>query len=175
MILGRTGNPGPANIAPKRKVALFDFCMQCARFDVPAIGPPEHPFNPMPLTRFIHSIDDEKLKYKATLFLNKHCWGEGKAVDTEEAISEALKQSEFFQTEWEDISLFIKENNGRRKLKEATARALDADVFGVPTFRYDGINFWGSDRLDLLQAYIDDPDKFQNTNYEKMINTPSGL
>ncbi len=175
LILGKTGNPGPANIAPKRKVALNDFCMQCIKHDIPAIGPPEHPFNPMPATRFIHCIDNQDLKFKAALAINTHCWGKGHAVDTEENISEALKDTDFFQDEWSDISLFIKERNGRKRLKEATARALELDIFGVPTFRYQNINFWGSDRLELLQDYINNPQKYSNSNYEKMLNTPSGM
>ena len=175
LILGKTGNPGPANIAPKRKGALLDFCMQSAKHEIPAIGPPEHPFNPMPATRFIHSIENSTLRFKATLALNAYCWGQGKAVDDEECITEALKETDFFQDEWSDIKSFIKENRGRQKLKETTYRALELDVFGVPTFRYDGINFWGSDRLDLLQEYINNPDKLTDNHYQKMITTPAGL
>jgi 2-hydroxychromene-2-carboxylate isomerase len=175
IILGRTGNPGPANIAPKRKVALLDFCMQCTKHNIPAIGPPEHPFNPMPATRFIHCIEDNKLRFKAALALNKECWGNGNAIDTEERITETLKNTDFFQEEWQDANTFIKEHGGRKKLKEATYRALELDIFGVPTFRYNEVNFWGSDRLELLKAYIDSPQQFTPNNYEKMLNTPSGL
>jgi 2-hydroxychromene-2-carboxylate isomerase len=174
-ILGATGNPGPANILPKRKGALLDFCMQCELNNIPAIGPPRHPFNPMPATRFIHCIDNMKLRYKAALHLNKACWAKGIAIDTEDAIKECLESTDFFQTEWTDIDSFTKANDGRKKLKFHTSRALELDVFGVPTFRYDNINFWGSDRIDLLKAYITNPAKFQHSNYDKMINTPSGM
>ena len=173
-ILNRTENPGPANIAPKRKVALLDFCMQCTRNDVPAIGPPNHPFNPMPAMRFIHCIEDKDLRFKAALAINRECWAEGKAVNSEELITEALKKTNFFQKEWEDIYTFTKENGGRQALKKATVRALELNVFGVPTFRYDEINFWGSDRIQLLEEYIKNPDRFKDNNYEKMLNTTPG-
>jgi len=174
-ILNVTGNPGPANIAPKRKVALLDFCMQCALYEIPAQGPPQHPFNPMPVLRFLHCIDDQDLRLRAALWLNKACWADGLAVDDEDAISLVLSQSDFYLGEWGDISALIKEKRARKAVKLATARAVELDVFGVPTFRYDGINFWGSDRLELLAAYIEAPDKFNDTHYSKMLNTPSGF
>jgi len=174
-ILNKTENPGPANIAPKRKVALLDFCMQCTLNDVPALGPPHHPFNPMPSMRFIHCIEDQELRFKAALAINKQCWAEGKAVDSEELITECLKSTDFFQDEWEDIYSFTKSNGGRQLLKKATARALELNVFGVPTFRYDDVNFWGSDRINLLQEYIKNSEKFKNNNYEKMLNTTPGI
>ena len=173
-ILNKTGNPGPANITPKRKVALLDFCMQCTRQDIPALGPPHHPFNPMPAMRFIHCIEDKELRFKAALEINRHCWARGKAVDSEELITETLKETDFFQAEWEDIYTFTKANGGRQHLKKATVRALELDVFGVPTFRYEDVNFWGSDRIQLLEEFIENPARFQQNNYEKMINTTPG-
>ena len=174
IILNNTGNPGPANIAPKRKVALLDFCMQCTRNDIEALGPPHHPFNPMPAMRFIHCVENKELRFKAALEINRQCWAKGKAVDSEELITDALKKTDFFQDEWEDIYTFTKELGGRQLLKKATAKALGINVFGVPTFRYDDINFWGSDRIQLLEEYIENPGKFKNNNYEKMLNTTPG-
>ena len=173
-ILKATNNPGPANIAPKRKVALLDFCMQCTLNEIPALGPPHHPFMPLPALRFIHCIEDMELRFKAALEINRECWAKGNAVDSEELITECLRKTDFFQEEWNDIYLFTKERGGRRALKAATSRALELNVFGVPTFRYDDINFWGSDRLDLLSEYINNPTKFKDNNYEKMLNTTPG-
>lgn len=174
LILNSTGNPGPANIAPKRKVALLDFCMQCSLHDVPAVGPPHHPFNPMPAMRFIHCIEDKELQFKTALEINRECWGRGNAVDTEELLTDCLKKTDFYQSEWDEIYSFTKANGGRKALKSATSRALELNVFGVPTFRYNDINFWGSDRLGLLKAYIENPERFKDNNYEKMLNTTPG-
>ena len=100
----------------------------------------------MPAMRFIHCIEDSELRFKAALEINKECWARGNAVDSEELISDCLKKTDFFQQEWNDIYTFTKENKGRQALKLATKRAIELDVFGVPTFRYDEINFW--DRID---------------------------
>lgn len=176
VILGATENPGPANIPSKRRVALYDVCLQCKRFDVPFVGPPGHPFIPLAAARFIHSIENQQLRFETALQVNRLCWADSKAMDTEEKITAGLKDKHpNFQPEWEDISALIKENNGRKLLKSATARALELDIFGVPTFRYDEVNFWGSDRLDLLEDYIENPDKYKETSYQRMLNLPSGM
>ncbi|NES17520.1 MAG: hypothetical protein F6K41_00835 [Symploca sp. SIO3E6] len=41
-----------------------------------------------------------------------------------------------------------------RQLDASLERALDAGVFGVPTFIVSGELFWGNDRLVLLRHYL---------------------
>jgi len=174
-VLGATGNPGPANIAPKRRVALLDVCLQSRKHDVIIKGPPAHPFIPLIPMRFIHSIEDLALRFETALVLNRECWAFSCRMDREEDIFTALQKHNQMRDEWQDISAFIRNNNGRGKLKQATKRAVELDVFGVPTFRYKGINFWGSDRLELLNDYLSNEDFFKDTHYERMLNLPSGL
>lgn len=38
----------------------------------------------------------------------------------------------------------------QQRYEQATQRAMDAGVFGAPTYRVDGELFWGQDRLDFL-------------------------
>ena len=174
-VLGETGNPGPANIPAKRGGALFDACMQCRRYGVEIYGPPQHPFMPMTAMRFIHSISDLNERFETALLVNKLCWANGLAVDTEEALLTALEGVGVLKEEWKDLSGFIRAGRGRQGYKAATKQALELNVFGVPTFRYDEINFWGSDRLELLEMYIADPSQFDDMNFDKMINTPSAF
>jgi carboxymethylenebutenolidase len=35
-----------------------------------------------------------------------------------------------------------------------TREAIDRDVFGAPTYVYDGELFWGQDRLDFLERAL---------------------
>lgn len=37
---------------------------------------------------------------------------------------------------------------------QLTQEAIDANVFGVPTYRFDGELFWGQDRLDFLDRAL---------------------
>ena len=113
--------------------------------------------------------------FETALLVNKLCWANGLAVDTEEALLTALEGVGVLKEEWKDLSGFIRAGRGRQGYKAATKQALELNVFGVPTFRYDEINFWGSDRLELLEMYIADPSQFDDMNFDKMINTPSAF
>jgi 2-hydroxychromene-2-carboxylate isomerase len=175
-ILQATGNPGPAGIEIKRGEALRDCCMQAQRMDVQLVGPPTHPFNTLSALRFISCIEDLHERYRVAIALNRACWGESKDISTDEGIQEVLKDLGLMKAEWQDVYSFIKENNGRKVLKQATARALELKVFGVPTFRVDEtMNFWGSDRFDLILDYIDRPNFYKFDAYERMLNINSGM
>ena len=174
-VLGETGNPGPANIPAKRPGALFDVCLQCRRHGIEIYGPPAHPFMPMVAMRFLHAISDLSERFDMALLINKLCWADGLAIDTEEALLAALEGANALKDEWRDLSGFVKANRGRQGYKQATRAALAKNVFGVPTFRYNEINFWGSDRLELLELYVADPSQFEDMHFERMMNLPSGL
>ena len=175
-ILQFTGNPGPAGIEVKRGEALRDCCMQAQRQGVTLIGPPKHPFNTLPALRFISCIENPSERYEAALVINRACWGESKDVSTEEGIQEVLIKAGLMKTDWEDVYTFVKERKGRQVLKQATSRALELKVFGVPTFRVnDKMNFWGSDRFDLIRDYLERPSFYDFSSYERMLNIEGGL
>ena len=43
---------------------------------------------------------------------------------------------------------------GKARADEVTQEALDANVFGAPTYVYRGEPFWGQDRLELLERAL---------------------
>ena len=168
-LLQFTNNPGPNGIELKRYPIIMDTCLQAKFFDIELQGPPKHPFINLPLMRFLHCIDNQKLRFEVALILNKACWARSISVEREEEII-AILAKEYWQDEWRDLDKFIKENNGRKKLKDATSKALENNIFGVPTFRYKEVNFWGSDRIKLLEEFIKNPQYYLDNSYEKMIN-----
>ena len=175
-ILQSTGNPGPAGVEVKRGEALRDCCMQAQRQGVKLLGPPKHPFNTLPALRFISCIDDDQERYNAALAINQACWAESKDVSIEEGIEGVLRETSLMKSEWEDVYSFVKERRGRQVLKQATARALELKVFGVPTFRVnDKMNFWGSDRFELISDYLERPDFYDFSAYERMLNIEGGM
>ena len=175
-VLQSTGNPGPAGIEAKRGEALRDCCMQSQRLGVKIQGPPAHPFNTLPALRFVACIEDQKLRFEAAIAINRACWAESKLADSEEALQEILSDAGLMRDEWADIDAFIKAANGRRVLKANTKRALELQVFGVPTFPLNHeMNFWGSDRLELLEDYLKRPDSYEFEAYERMLNIKSGF
>ena len=163
-------NPGPNGIEGKRLSIIKDTCLQAKFFDIDFIGPPRHPFINLVPMRFLHCIDDMSLRFKIALILNRACWGLGKAVEAEEQVVKILQDKNILNEQWEDLDVFIKQNKGRQRLKEATALAISKKIFGVPTFYYDKNIFWGSDRLNLLEDYKARKDFYKNINYEKILS-----
>ncbi len=45
-------------------------------------------------------------------------------------------------------------SHARARLNTHNDRAMQANVFGAPWFRYQGHNFWGQDRLDFLERAL---------------------
>mgnify|MGYP003338677352 CR=1 FL=1 len=175
-ILQSTGNPGPAGVEVKRGEALRDCCMQAQRQRVKLVGPPKHPFNTLPALRFISCIDDDQERYTAALAINQACWAESRDLSIEEGIEAVLREKSLMKPEWEDVYSFVKERRGRQVLKQATTRALELKVFGVPTFRVnDKMNFWGSDRFELISDYLERPDFYDFSSYERMLNIEGGM
>ncbi len=42
----------------------------------------------------------------------------------------------------------------KQALRDATAQAIEAGLFGVPTLVVDGLAFWGLDALEMVAAYL---------------------
>ena len=51
--------------------------------------------------------------------------------------------------------------------------ALNADVFGVPSFVIDGEVFWGDDALDFFTDYLGDPTLFEGREMARLSDLPS--
>lgn len=59
-------------------------------------------------------------------------------------------------------------------LREATERAAQKGVFGVPTFEIDGQLFWGNDSVDFAAAYLRDPSIMESREMKLIDNLPIG-
>lgn len=49
----------------------------------------------------------------------------------------------------------IDSEEARNDLRDAVSRSLECGVFGAPFFIVDGEPFWGSDRLDMLDQWLE--------------------
>ena len=60
-------------------------------------------------------------------------------------------------------------------LKERTAEALAAGVFGVPSIVCDGELFWGNDRLHWVEARLRGEDPLPEGAAEALLAIPTGV
>jgi len=81
------------------------------------------------------------------------CWAEERNIgDTETIIAIANEQG------FDGNSLFESAKNTeiQETLDQNTAEAIAQNVFGAPTWIYEGELFWGQDRIDFLTRAIED-------------------
>jgi 2-hydroxychromene-2-carboxylate isomerase len=63
----------------------------------------------------------------------------------------------------------------KQALKDATARATERGVFGVPTIELDGRLFWGVDSLDMVSACLRGDPWFHGAPWDDAAIAPPGI
>ena len=146
-LLNAHGTKGPAEVPAKREYVFRDVMRQAKRLDLPFRGPPCHPFNPLGALRVILAVDDEGQRLVLARRLLAAVWSEGVDVADPGSLSIVLARSGF---DADALLAAAATPEVKQRLRNFTQEAMDARVFGVPTFRLGDELFWGADRLDAL-------------------------
>jgi 2-hydroxychromene-2-carboxylate isomerase len=172
-LLDASGLVGPAESATKRPNAILD-AMRCATvMGRQLVGPPQHPFRTIEALRCAHLIPNEDgQRLRLCRALSDATWGEGRDLTDLNVISAILKR-EGFSTENLKQRLVTPEN--KLRLREATEAAIEAGIFGVPTYAYEGELFWGHDRLDHLLRRLDGEARPDAERLREILERPRAL
>lgn len=146
-LLKAHGTLGPAEVPAKRAYVFRDVMRQAARFGLAFRGPPTHPFNPLPALRAGHAIKDDKARQVYVQALLRAVWREGADVTVPEVLGDILRSSGL---EPGPVLEAIRSEEIKQALAKAGQDALEAGIFGVPSFIVGHELFWGSDRIDSL-------------------------
>lgn len=140
------GHVAPADVVPKKEW-LFRQCEWIAARDAVAFVPPRpHPFSSLPLLRMlIASVPaGQHPNRRSVESALRHVWARDGGDPNDPLALQALS----------DAIAPLRDPSGeevKAELRTRTANAVDAGVFGVPTFRLDdGRLFWGLDSLEML-------------------------
>ncbi|NQU62204.1 MAG: 2-hydroxychromene-2-carboxylate isomerase [Rhodospirillales bacterium] len=148
-LLGHWETKGPGQIPPKRLLTLRHTLWLAKRQGIPCKVPPKFPFNPLKTLRLTLSLGCDR-KTIDTIF--RCIWQDGLLPEDEDGwkgIVEAVGA--------EDADARVDNAEVKEQLHENGRMAIDAGVFGVPTFIYDGVIFWGADETDFLLDALADP------------------
>ncbi len=81
----------------------------------------------------------------------KACWAEERNMgDEAELFKVATEQG--LEPRW--LIAAAKSDEGQARYDELTQEAIDLQVFGAPTYVYNGELFWGQDRLEFLERAL---------------------
>jgi 2-hydroxychromene-2-carboxylate isomerase len=146
-------NKGPAELAPKRLHTYRSCIWLAARHAIPFRLPPLHPFNPLHVQRLLVALEaTPQTVGKAFDFI----WSEGRDPGEEwPALCErlGLDPAEALKLSTDPAV--------KRQLLNNTATAAAAGIFGVPSLSLRNENFWGSDTIEWVNAFFDNPAMFQ--------------
>lgn len=165
-LLEHHGQLGPAELAGKRHFSYRHVQWRADRAGVALRFPPAHPFNPLPALRLCGAAGCTEASIE-TVF--NFIWREGRAADTPEGI-EALSQR---------LGLGLAESalvdtGPRQVLRSNFERALEDDVFGVPSLVIDSQLFWGEDATDMFLHYLRDRTLFDSESMRHLAALPLG-
>jgi 2-hydroxychromene-2-carboxylate isomerase/predicted enzyme related to lactoylglutathione lyase len=147
-LLDANGQKGPAEIPRKRAYTLKDVTRTADRLGVPLAPPASHPFNPLLALR-VASADlprDKRCTLVSALF--SATWAKRLDVTSPEIVARVATETGF---DGSALVEWARSSEAKEKVRMATARALDAGAFGVPTMVVSGELFWGVDSLANIE------------------------
>ncbi|MDB5973244.1 MAG: 2-hydroxychromene-2-carboxylate isomerase [Nevskia sp.] len=153
-LLNAHGQKGPAEIPAKRAYVFGDVLRVAAQKGYAFKGPPSHPFNPLRALRMCIAIDqaDERLKFAQALL--EGCWELGEDLSERQTLERIAERCGL---DGPQLNAAAERPEIKARLMEATAAAIKAGVFGVPTFCFKGELFWGGDRMGTLLWRLQHP------------------
>ncbi|RYX98993.1 2-hydroxychromene-2-carboxylate isomerase [bacterium] len=170
VILSSIGTLGPAEIPSKREYIFKDVSRWANKKNIILNFPPTHPFNPLPALRATCLMENHPQKYQFVDRIFDLCWKEGRDISNPALINHIL--SEF------GVDNGLEKFNSpeiKNLLKEKTDQALNKGIFGVPSMVVDDELFWGNDRLEFLEAYLNGNDGVDQDKIKEIVSRPASI
>jgi len=161
-LLNHWQHKGPAEIPAKRLFTYQHVVWLAKQQGVQLRMPPAHPFSPLRPLRLAIAMGND-MDVIAKIF--NYIWHDGLSVDDDVAWYEFVSSLGIDEPE-----NFINQAEVKLQLRENTAAAIEAGVFGVPTIIADGHLFWGNDATDMYLDYQQNPDFYTDPQL-KFIDT----
>ena len=162
---------GPAEIAPKREYLMRDCLRYCLKEGID-FNPPKLPFNSLYALRLALKECSGEKQIEVINHFFCAAWERGLDIGSDEVVRELLESAGYPVDEWMEL---VGDRVIRAQLKKNTKMAINAGVFGLPTFIVrerdeDEIDelFWGNDSTGHLVEYLEGKDPFsQNSTHPK--------
>jgi 2-hydroxychromene-2-carboxylate isomerase len=154
-VVFKTTGQAPLTQQPMRgKYARHDFA-RCARlYGAPLTWPKSFPIATQAAARaFYWLADRDPAQAKAFARAAYHAFfGEGRDISPPEVVVEI---GQTLGIDGAELAAALAEPAVKQRLKDETAAAIAAGVFGSPYIVVDGEPFWGADRLDHVDRWLE--------------------
>jgi len=105
----------------------------------------------LPGLRMATAIGERRARIRFVVAMMAAAWERGLDVSNIEVLRAVARDCDL---DGEALAAAAQTPEVKQALAAATERALEAQVFGVPTFEFEGELFWGADRIDSLMRRI---------------------
>jgi 2-hydroxychromene-2-carboxylate isomerase len=146
-MLNKHGLVGPAEVPAKRVLTFRDVMRQADAQGLAFVGPPGHPFNPLPMLRMATAIDGRVERIAFVTAVMAACWEQGQDAQDFGVLARVARDCGL---DGEALVAAASSPEVKAALARATEQAIADGVFGVPSFVYQDELFWGADRIDSL-------------------------
>jgi 2-hydroxychromene-2-carboxylate isomerase len=164
-VLEAVGQKGPAEIPGKRAFTYRHALWRARQRGIELRFPPAHPFNPLAALRLCIAAGGAPAAIDAIF---DWIWVRGEAGDSAAALAPVAAQLGVPATAIADDAV-------KAALRENTATAVAAGVFGVPTLAIGDALFWGDDAHDFALAVLRDPALLEDAGMHRVATLPEGV
>ena len=165
-IIAAYDTKGPAQIAPKRNYLFKDLLRFSKLNNIPFTTPKHLPFNSLYALRLalISSAGENQKAVIDTIF--RAGWEHGLDIGSDDVLKEILKKENLYSDE---LIEKMESKAARIELKANIERALQNELFGVPSFIADGEMFWGNDSTKYLEMHLNGMDPLDRVKYQQFV------
>ncbi len=168
-ILAHLQTQGPAETPHKR---LFTYRMAQFRAEQDGIAyrmPPVHPFHPIRVLRLAIALG---ATHDVVRTIYRFIWAEGRDVTDPQGWQDL---SERLGLRADEAVALTEAPAVKAALRENTDAAMAAGVFGVPTFAFDGVLYWGDDATALFRHCLAHPAWLHSPDVERLQHITIGV
>lgn len=165
-IIASYDTKGPAQIEPKRNYLFKDLLRATKMNNIPFTTPKHLPFNSLYALRLalIGTAGNKQREIIDCIY--RAGWEKGLDIGSDDVLKEILKENNLYS---DDLIEKMESKNARVELKANVERALQRELFGVPSFVVDGEMFWGYDSTKYLEMYLNGTDPLDREMYQQFI------
>ncbi len=149
-----TGAQPLLGLPMKGDYARTDLARSARLFDIPFAMPERFPFMSVSACRAFYWLeqDDAEAAQDLALSLYERTFGEGKSIAEPKEVAQV---AEDLGHDPEEVLAALQDPRIKTRLKTEVEAAVEKGVFGSPFFIADGEAFWGYDRMEDLNMWLD--------------------
>ena len=171
-LLDANGTLGPAEVPAKRRFFIRDCLRLANRLGVPFCFPAYHPFMPVTALRLaVYELAGER-QHDVIDAIWRAGWHDGGDLAEPAVLEAALDGIGLPGTDW---LARTRAPAIKQALRANTERAVNAGIFGVPSFHIGDDVVWGSDRMHDVWALLAGEGALDPERVAAMEATPAGV